>query len=113
MEIRRIFSSWISEPNRTNSRITGFESNFRFSRESDCDDQCDRTIADSTPRILKYTAFAEDSVTTLAIKLLGSDTQEARNTIINNNPSLKRDPDRLIAGQTYSIPAPMAAVTNR
>jgi hypothetical protein len=69
----------------------------------------DQIITQSSPRILRYTACAGDTVTTLAIKLLGSDTQEARDTIINNNPSLKRDPDRLIAGQTYSIPAPMAA----
>jgi hypothetical protein len=70
----------------------------------------DQVISDSAPRMLRYTAVAGDSVTTLAIKLLGSDTQEARNTIIFNNPSLKRDPDRLIAGHTYSIPAPVAEV---
>jgi nucleoid-associated protein YgaU len=69
----------------------------------------DQIISANSPRLLRYTAVAGDSVSTLAIKLLGSDTQAARDTIINSNPSLKQNPDRLIAGQTYSIPAPTAA----
>ncbi len=72
----------------------------------------DQIIATSSPRLLRYTALAGDSVSTLAIKLLGSDTQAARDTIINSNPSLKQNPDRLIAGQVYSIPAPTAATAS-
>ena len=68
----------------------------------------DELVAGSSQRSLRYTARSGDTVTTLAIKLLGSDTVEARDAIINHNPALKADPDRVIAGQTYSIPAPAA-----
>jgi phage tail protein X len=68
----------------------------------------DQIIASAAPRTLRYTARPGDTVTTLATHLLGSDTQEARDAIINNNPSLKLDPDHLVAGQTYSIPAPVS-----
>ena len=68
----------------------------------------DQLVAASSPRSLRYTARSGDTVTTLATELLGSDTVEARNAIINHNPTLKADPDRVIAGQTYSIPAPAA-----
>ncbi|HZK82709.1 MAG TPA: LysM peptidoglycan-binding domain-containing protein [Humisphaera sp.] len=72
----------------------------------------DQVLLASSPRTLRYTARAGDTVTTLAIELLGSDTQETRNAIINNNAALKRDPDRVIAGQTYWIPAPAPAIAN-
>jgi hypothetical protein len=72
----------------------------------------DQIVAAGSPRTLRYTAKAGDSVTTLAIALLGSDTRAARNTIIASNPSLKLDPDYLVAGQTYWIPAPTAAAQN-
>jgi hypothetical protein len=72
----------------------------------------DSVVKANSPRTLRYTALPGDSVTTLAIKLLGSDTQDARDLIISNNPSLKKDPDRVIAGQTYWIPAPVAATPN-
>jgi phage tail protein X len=70
----------------------------------------DQVISANSPRALRYTAVAGDTVTTLAIELLGSDTPEARDAIINNNPALKANPDRIVAGQTYWIPAPTAAV---
>jgi nucleoid-associated protein YgaU len=69
----------------------------------------DQVVVAGSPRTLRYTAVAGDTVTSLAIALLGSDTQEARDTIINSNPSLKKDPDRVLVGQTYWIPAPAAA----
>ena len=72
----------------------------------------DQVVLASSTRTLRYTARAGDTVTNLAIELLGSDTQETRDAIINNNPALKRDPDRVIAGQTYWIPAPVAATRN-
>jgi len=73
----------------------------------------DQIVAEAAPRVLRYTAKDGDSVTTLAIALLGSDTPAARDAIINNNPSLKQNPDRLIAGQTYWIPAPTAPAQSR
>ena len=47
-------------------------------------------------------------MTNLAIALLGSDTKANRDAILNTNPALKADPDRIVAGQTYWIPAPVA-----
>ena len=72
----------------------------------------DQVVVAGSPRTLRYTAVAGDTVTNLAVALLGSDTQEARDTIINCNPSLKKDPDRIVVGQIYWIPAPAAQTQN-
>jgi hypothetical protein len=72
----------------------------------------DQLVVAGQPRTLRYTARAGDTVTTLAIALLGSDTLEKRTAIINNNPSLKSDPDLVVVGQAYWIPAPKAAGQN-
>jgi hypothetical protein len=62
----------------------------------------------SVGRVLRYTAQPGDTVSKLATVLLGSDTQANRDAIIQNNRSLKQDPDHLVAGQTYWISAPTA-----
>jgi len=62
----------------------------------------------SVGRSLRYTALSGDTVSKLALKLLGSDTPANRDLIIQSNPSLKVDPDQLTAGHTYWIPAPTA-----
>jgi hypothetical protein len=46
-------------------------------------------------------------VSKLATVLLGSDTPANRDLIVSSNFSLKQDPDRLVAGVTYWIPAPV------
>ena len=69
----------------------------------------DQLVQIGSNRELRYTARTGDSVSKLAEILLGSDTQENRDAIINNNASLKSDPDRVVAGQTYWIPAPTPA----
>jgi hypothetical protein len=66
----------------------------------------DQLVQAGSDRELRYTAKAGDTVSTLAQALLGSDSKENRDAIVNSNPSLKPDPDRIIAGQTYWIPAP-------
>jgi hypothetical protein len=68
----------------------------------------DQVVLAGSTRELRYTAKSGDNVSTLATALLGSDTKEHRDAIVNSNPSLKQDPDRVIAGQTYWIPAPDA-----
>ncbi len=73
----------------------------------------DQMTAPVAPKTLTYTAKPGDTVTSMAIALLGSDSPAARDSIINSNPSLKHDPDKVIAGQTYSIPAPVAALDPR
>jgi hypothetical protein len=60
----------------------------------------------SVGRTLRYTALPGDTVSKLAIALLGSDTPANRDLIVRSNPSLKQDPDHLVAGQTYWIGAP-------
>ncbi len=73
----------------------------------------DLLVAAGSARELRYTAKPGDTVSTLAGVLLGSDTKENRDAIINSNPTLKQDPDRVIAGLTYWIPAPTALPGNR
>jgi hypothetical protein len=60
----------------------------------------------SVGRTLRYTALPGDTVSRLAVALLGSDTPANRDLIVRSNPSLKQDPDHLVAGQTYWIAAP-------
>ncbi|MBC8107316.1 MAG: LysM peptidoglycan-binding domain-containing protein [Anaerolineae bacterium] len=72
--------------------------------QPDADEAALRSIG----RTLRYTAKPGDTVTKLAIALLGSDTPANRDLIIKSNPSLKQDPDHLVAGQTYWIAAPTA-----
>jgi hypothetical protein len=71
----------------------------------------DTIVKDANTRTLRYTAKAGDSVNSLALALLGSDTQANRDIILNVNADLKANPDRVIEGKTYWIPAPVAAVT--
>jgi len=59
-------------------------------------------------RELRYTAQAGDTLSKLAMVLLGADTKANRDLIEETNPSLKQNPDRLVAGQTYWIAAPTA-----
>ncbi len=59
-------------------------------------------------RTLRYTAQTGDTVSKLAVVLLGGDTPANRDLIIKSNPSLQRNPDHLTAGQTYWITAPTA-----
>jgi hypothetical protein len=69
----------------------------------------DGVVQAGSARELRYKAQPGDNVSTLATALLGSDTAENRAAIINNNEVLKKDPDRVVAGQTYWIPAPVPA----
>ncbi|MGD0461542.1 MAG: LysM peptidoglycan-binding domain-containing protein [Tepidisphaeraceae bacterium] len=53
----------------------------------------------------RYTAQPGDSVSRMAAKFLGSNSRANLQAIIDANPSLQDDPDRVIAGQSYVIPA--------
>jgi hypothetical protein len=66
----------------------------------------DDIVRNGAGRSLRYTARAGDTVSSLAAALLGSDTPANRDSIIKNNPTLKQDPDHLVAGKTYWITAP-------
>jgi hypothetical protein len=68
--------------------------------------EADEAAQLSVGRMLGYEAQPGDTVSKLAIVLLGSDTPANRGLIIRSNFNLKQDPDHLIAGVTYWIPAP-------
>ena len=68
----------------------------------------DEAVLAGTGRTLRYTAKPGDTVSKLAARLLGSDTAANRDVIVKSNPSLKKDQDHLVAGQTYWITAPIA-----
>ena len=61
-------------------------------------------------RRLRYTAQPGDTLSKMAVVLLGSDTKVNRDLIISSNYSLKEDPDHLVAGETYWIAAPTQEV---
>jgi nucleoid-associated protein YgaU len=52
----------------------------------------------------KYKAQSGDSVSRMAAKFLGSNSRANMQAIIDANPSLQDDPDRVIVGQSYVIP---------
>jgi nucleoid-associated protein YgaU len=52
----------------------------------------------------RYTAEAGDSVSKMAGRLMGANTRANRAAIIAANPSLQKDPNRVIVGETYTIP---------
>jgi hypothetical protein len=54
-------------------------------------------------RTFTYRAQPGDNVAILAASLLGADNKANRDSVISNNASLVRDPDRLLAGKTYNI----------
>jgi nucleoid-associated protein YgaU len=51
-----------------------------------------------------YVAQSGDTVSRMAARLLGEDTEANRQAIIDANPSLQDDPDRVMAGAKYQIP---------
>jgi LysM repeat protein len=56
-----------------------------------------------------YTAQSGDSVSKMAARLMGANTKANRAAIIAANPSLKQNPDRVIVGAAYVIPAAAAS----
>jgi hypothetical protein len=77
----------------------------RVGSEPDADD----VVETGGARDLRYTAQPGDTVSTLAVALLGSDTPANRAAIVDHNKSLVKDADRVVAGRTYWITAPTAA----
>jgi nucleoid-associated protein YgaU len=51
-----------------------------------------------------YKAEAGDSLTKIATKVYGTSTKALRDGIINANPSLKDNPNKIVVGKTYVIP---------
>ncbi len=69
----------------------------------------DDVISAGSTRDLRYVARPGDTVSTLAVALLGADTIANRVAIVSNNRSLVRDADHVVAGKTYWIAMPVKA----
>jgi hypothetical protein len=52
----------------------------------------------------KYIAQSGDSVSRMASRLMGGNTRANRQALIDANPALQDDPDKVIVGQSYVIP---------
>jgi LysM repeat protein len=52
-----------------------------------------------------YVVQPGDSLSKIAAKVFGSNTKANREAIVKLNPSLQQDPDKVIVGRTYKVPA--------
>lgn len=59
----------------------------------------------STKPAKQYEAGSGDTLSKMAAKFYGSSSKTYRDAIVAANPSLKGDPNKIIAGETYVIPA--------
>jgi nucleoid-associated protein YgaU len=57
------------------------------------------------PGARQYKAGPGDSVSRLAARFLGSDSKANRDAIVACNPTLQKNPDIIVMGRTYVIPA--------
>jgi nucleoid-associated protein YgaU len=57
----------------------------------------------------EYVAQAGDSLSRIASRLMGSNSKANRDAIVKANPSLQKNPDVIIEGRKYVIPAAGAA----
>jgi nucleoid-associated protein YgaU len=57
----------------------------------------------------QYVAEPGDSLSRIAARLMGANTKANRDAIVRANPQLEADPNKIIVGQTYNIPASAAA----
>jgi nucleoid-associated protein YgaU len=69
-----------------------------------------RTPQPTAPQFKSYVAQEGDSLSRIASRLMGSSSKANCNAIIAANPTLKDNPDRIIAGKEYLIPQNAAAV---
>lgn len=66
-------------------------------------DEVERPLNMSALR--EYKAEPGDTVYRMARKFLGSGSQENQDAIVSVNPALKANPNKIVAGATYKIPA--------
>ena len=52
----------------------------------------------------QYTAEPGDSLSRIAMRQMGANTKANRDAIVRANPQLTDDPNKILVGQTYSIP---------
>lgn len=61
--------------------------------------------ASNSGNVRQHKAEPGDTVSKMAGRFMGANTKANREAIIRANPSLQADPDRVVAGRTYVIPA--------
>ena len=71
-----------------------------------------QTAAAQIVRVGEYTAKPGDSLGKIARRVLGSDTPQTRTALLKLNPELARNPDLIIAGHTYKVPADASAAVS-
>lgn len=59
--------------------------------------------------VREYKAQPGDSLSRIAALLPGGNTKTNRDTVVKLNPSLQKDPNKIIAGKTYLLPTDKAA----
>jgi LysM repeat protein len=73
-------------------------------RDDDAANAAPPAPAAASPR--QYKAEDGDTVSRMAAKFFGENSRANRQAIIDANPSLQQDPDRVIVGRSYVIPIP-------
>ncbi|MCC7349272.1 MAG: LysM peptidoglycan-binding domain-containing protein [Phycisphaerales bacterium] len=63
------------------------------------------STASNSSGVRSYKAEPGDTVSKMAGRFMGANTKANREAIIRANPSLQADPNRVVAGRTYLIPA--------
>lgn len=61
--------------------------------------------AASNAKVREYVAGAGDTLNKIAGRMLGANTPANRQAIIDLNPSLQKNPERIVSGAKYLIPA--------
>jgi nucleoid-associated protein YgaU len=64
-----------------------------------------RPTPGTTGAMKQYTVEAGDSLSKIALRQMGANTKANRDAIVKANPTLQADPDKVVIGQTYNIPA--------
>ena len=62
-------------------------------------------------QVREYKAEPGDNLSRIAAKTMGANTKANRDAIVKANPSLRDDPNKIIAGKTYVIPAAAAVAS--
>lgn len=71
----------------------------------------ERAATASNASLRPYKAQSGDTLSRLAGRFLGANTKANRQAIVDANPSLAKDVNRIVVGQTYMIPIRTIAMT--
>ncbi|MDB5326195.1 MAG: hypothetical protein JWM57_1764, partial [Phycisphaerales bacterium] len=63
------------------------------------------TVAGNTTAAREYKAVAGDTLSRLASQLPGGNVKANRDAVVAMNPTLQKDPNKVVSGRTYLLPA--------